>query len=139
MPNSIEVKIAMWNPLRVNERLLLKSYPDLPPQDLLLQHMGKNVSVNRDEFQRAQWFWCRPNKLILSLDKSIRISIFYILLLLTSMVVQNQTLATDVIQGLAWIALAAISVAVFIDIFRYAQWKWDYCCAISRVFATRSQ
>jgi hypothetical protein len=130
----------MWNPLKVNERLLHKSYADLPPQDLLLQHMGKNVYVNRDEFQRAQWFWGRrPNKLILSLDKSIRIGILYILLLLTSMVVQNQTLATDVIQGVAWIALAAIAVAVFIDIFRYAQWKWDYCCAMTRVFATVSQ
>jgi hypothetical protein len=133
-------KINMWNPLRVYERQLHKLYPDLPPQDLLLQHMGKNVSVNRDEFQRAKWFWGRrPNKLILSVDKSIRVGIFYILLLFTSMVVQNQTLAIDVIQGVAWIALAAIAVAVFVDISRYAQWKWDYCCAISRVFATLSQ
>jgi hypothetical protein len=130
----------MWNPLRVNERQLHKLYTDLPPQDLLLQHMGKNVSVNRDEFQRAQWFWGRrPNKLILSVDKSIRVGIFYILLLFTSMVVQNHTLAIDVIQSVAWIALAAIAVAVFVDISRYAQWKWDYCCAISRVFATVSQ
>jgi hypothetical protein len=102
--------------------------------------MGKNVSVNRDEFQRAQWFWGRrPNKLILSVDKAIRVGIFYILLLFASMVVQNQTLAIDIIQGIAWIALAAIAVAVFVDISRYAQWKWDYCCAISRVFATLSQ
>ena len=130
----------MWNPLRVNERQLHKLYTDLPPQDLLLQHMGKNVSVNRDEFQRAQWFWGRrPNKLILSVDKSIRVGIFYILLLFTSMVVQNQTLAIDIVQAVAWIALAAIAVAVFVDISRYAQWKWDYCCAISRVFATVSQ
>jgi hypothetical protein len=130
----------MWNPLRVNERQLHKLYPDLPPQDLLLQHMGKNVSVNRDEFQRAQWFWGRrPNKLVLSVDKSIRIGIFYVLLLLTSMFVENQTLAIDVIKGVAWIALAAIAVAVFVDISRYAQWKWDYYCAISRMFATLSQ
>jgi hypothetical protein len=130
----------MWNPLRINERQLHKLYPDLSPQDLLLQYMGKNASVNRDEFQRAQWFWGRrPNKLILSADKSIRIGIFYILLLFTSLLVQNQTLAIDIIQGVGWIALAAIAVAVFVDISRYAQWKWDYCCAISRVFATVSQ
>jgi hypothetical protein len=130
----------MWNPLRINERQLHKLYPDLSPQDLLLQYMGKNASVNRDEFQRAQWFWARrPNKLILSMDKSIRIGIFYVLLLFTYMLVQNQTLAIDVIHNVAWIALAAIAVAVFVDISRYAQWKWDYCCAISRVFATVSQ
>jgi hypothetical protein len=129
----------MWNPLRVNERQLHELYPDLPPQDLL-QHMGKNVSVNRDEFQRAQWFWGRrPNKLILSVDKFIWVGIFYVLLLFTSMVVQNQALAIDLIQGVAWIALAAIAVAVFVDISRYARWKWDYRCAIYRVFATHSQ
>jgi hypothetical protein len=109
-------KINMWNPLRINERQLHKLYPDLSPQDLLLQYMGKNASVNRDEFQRAQWFWGRrPNKLILSVDKSIRIGIFYILLLFTSMLVQNQTLAIDVvIHSVAWIALAAIAVAVLL-------------------------
>jgi len=26
-------------------------------------------------------------------------------------------------------------VAVFVDISRYAQWKWEYSCAMTRLFA----
>jgi hypothetical protein len=54
----------------------------------------------------------------------------------TSVIVHNQSLATDVIRCIAWIALAAIEVAVFVDITRYAQWKWEYRCAISRFLET---
>jgi hypothetical protein len=55
------------------------------------------------------------------------------------MIVHNQSLATEVIRGVAWIALAAIGVGVFVDITRYAQWKWEYRCALSRFLATTGQ
>jgi hypothetical protein len=126
-------KTNMWNPLREHERHLHKLYPDLPPKALLLQHLGKNGAGNCDEFQRAQWFWeRRPNKLVLSPDKAVQIGILYILLFVTSVILHNQSLATNVIRCVAWMALAAIGVAVFVDITRYAQWKWEYRCAISR-------
>jgi hypothetical protein len=130
----------MWKPLRERERELDRLDPDLPPEGLLLQNTRKNASVNGDEFRRAQWFWeRRPSKLVLSPDKVVPISILYLLLFITSMIVHNQSLATDVIRGVAWIALAAIAVAVFVDITRYAQWKWEYRCAITRFLATISQ
>jgi hypothetical protein len=129
----------MWNPLREHEKQLHQLYPDVPPKALLLQHLGKNVSGNCDEFRRAQWFWeRRPNTLVLSVDKATWIGIFYVSLFFASMIVHNQTLAANVIRGVAWIALAAIAVAVFVDITRYAQWKWEYRCAISRFLATIS-
>ena len=127
----------MWKPLREREKELDKSYPDIPPKALLLQHMRKNASVNCDEFRRAQWFWeRRPSKLVLSPDKAVLIGASYILLFIISTIVHNQSLATDVIRGVAWVAFAAIGVAVFVDITRYAQWKWEYRYAISRFLAT---
>ena len=39
----------MWKPLREREKELDKSYPDIPPKALLLQHMRKNASVNCDD------------------------------------------------------------------------------------------
>jgi hypothetical protein len=127
----------MWNPLREHERQLHKLYPDVPPKALLLQHLGKNVSGNCDEFWRAQWFWeRRPNKLVLSPDKAAQIGIFYILLFITSMIVHSPSLAVNIIRGVGWTALAAIGAAVFVDITRYVQWKWEYRCAISRFLET---
>jgi hypothetical protein len=127
----------MWNPLREHERHLHELYPDLPPKALLLQHLGKNGAGNCDEFQRAQWFWeRRPNKLVLSPDKAVQIGTLYILLFVTSVILHNQSLAANVIRCVAWMALAAIGVAVFVDITRYAQWKWEYRCAISRFSET---
>lgn len=133
-------RIYMWNPLRERERQLKTLYPDMPPRALLVKCLGENVSVNCDEFQRAQWFWeRRPNKLVLSRNKALRILLLYLLFLIISIFVHEQTPATDVIRSIAWIALAAIAVAVFVDISRYAQWKWEYCRAISRLFATVNQ
>jgi hypothetical protein len=130
-------KINMWNPLREHERRLHKLYPDLPPKALLVQHLGKNVTGNCDEFQRAQWFWKRrPNKLVLSPDKAVQIGILYILLFFTSVILHDQSIAINVIRCVAWMALAAIGVALFVDITRYAQWKWEYRCAISRFLET---
>ena len=130
----------MWNPLREHERELHNLYPDVPPKALLLQYLGKNVPVNCDEFRRVQWFWeRRPSKLVLSPYKAVQIGIFYISLFITSMIVHNQYVASDVIRRVAWIALAAIAVAVFVDITRYAQWKWEYRCAIYRFLAITGQ
>jgi hypothetical protein len=130
----------MWRRLRERERELDGLDPDVPPEALLLQNTRKNACVNCDEFRRAQWFWeRRPSKLVLSPDKAVPISTLYFLLFITSMIVHNQSPAGDVIRSVAWIALAAIGVAVFVDITRYAQWKWEYRCAITRFLATISQ
>ena len=127
----------MWNFLRERERRLHALYPDMPPECLLVQHLGKNVSVDGDELRRARWFWGRrPNKLILSRDKALSAVVLYLLLWIVSVFIQEQAQVANMVRGLAWIALAALAVAVFVDISRYAQWKWEYCCAISRLFAT---
>jgi hypothetical protein len=130
----------MWNPLRETERQLHTLYPDLPPEALLNQLLGKDISTDRDELQRAHWFWRRrPNKLILRPDKTLRIVTLCLLLWMTSMFVRQQAQVTVLIEGIAWATLAAIAVAVFVDIHRYAQWKWEYCRAISRLVATANR
>ena len=55
---------------------------------------------------------------------------------MTSLSVCDRVQATHLVGIIAWVAAAAIAVAVFVDIFRYAQWKWEYCRAVSRFFAT---
>ncbi len=132
--------LHMWNPLRERERRLHTLYPNMPPRALLVQHLGKKISVDGAELQRAQWFWGRrPRKLILSIDRAVWIVTFYLLLWTTSLFDNGHAQATAVVWAVAWVALAAIAVAVFVDISRYAQWKWEYCCAISRLFATANR
>ena len=81
----------MWNPLREREQQLQTFFPDTPPKALLIRLLGRNIAVDGDEFQRAQWFWARrPKKLILSRDLAIRIVTFYLLLWVASMFVQEQ-------------------------------------------------
>jgi hypothetical protein len=58
------------------------------------------------------------------------------LLFFTSVILHDQSIAINVIRCVAWMALAAIGVALFVDITRYAQWKWEYRCAISRFLET---
>jgi hypothetical protein len=92
--------------------------------------------VDRDEYLRAQWFWeRRPDKLILSPQKALQTVALFLLLWIVSMFVPGQAQVTAVVHALAWVALALLGVAVFVDISRYAQWKWEYSCAMTRLFA----
>ena len=126
----------MWYPMSEGERKPYTLYPDLPPEALLVQSGGKHVFVDRDEYLRAQWFWeRRPAKLILSPQKALQIAALFLLLWIVSMFVPGQAQVTAVVHALAWVALALLGVAVFVDISRYAQWKWEYSCAMTRLFA----
>jgi hypothetical protein len=49
------------------------------------------------------------------------------------MFTHGQAQVFAVIVDVAWAALAATVTAVFVDISRYAQWKWEYRSAIVRV------
>jgi hypothetical protein len=127
----------MWNPLGERERQLHTLYPDMAPEPLLNQYGGKNVSADAGELQRAKWFWGRrPKMLILTTNMAIRIVTFYLLLWTTSIFTHNQAQATAVVVDVAWAALAASAAAVFVDISRYAQWKWEYRSAIARLCTT---
>jgi hypothetical protein len=121
----------MWNPFREGEACLRTLYPDMPPETLLVQHLGINNSVKGDELERAEWFWQRrPKKLVLARDRASWIALLYLSLWAGSVFVPR---AIVVIRGIAWLAFAAIAVAVFVDICRYAQWKREYYSAISRL------
>ena|ERR1700740_2240352 len=115
-------------------------YPDMPPEALLVRQLGRNVRVDLDELRRAKWFWeRRPKKLILSPEKSARFLILCLCLWILSASSPEQLPATAVIRDAAWVALFAASVAVFVDVLRYAHWKWVYRCAISRLLAAVSR
>jgi hypothetical protein len=121
----------MWNPFREGEHCLRTLYPDMPPETLLLQHLGINNSVKGGELQRAEWFWHRrPKKLILSRDRASWIALLYLSLWAVSVFIPR---AIVVIRGIGWLTFAAVAVAVFVDICRYAQWKREYYSAISRL------
>jgi hypothetical protein len=123
----------MWNPFREGEGSLRTLYPDMPPETLLIQHLGINNSVKGGELQRAEWFWQRrPKKLILSRQRALWVALLYLSLWAVSVFIPRSIV---VIRGVAWLALAAIAVAVFVDICRYAQWKREYYSAISRLIA----
>ena len=126
----------MW-PLSESEKRLHTLYPDIPPESLLNLHLGINISADDEELKRARWFWGRqPNKLILSRDRALRTAVFYLTLWIASTFIQEQPQLTQFARGVAWISLAALAVLVFVDISRYARWKWEYYCAVSRLFAT---
>jgi len=100
----------------------------------------KIISTDGDELVRARWFWRRrPNKLILSPHKILRLITLFLWLWMTSLSVCDRVQATHLAGIIAWGAAAAIAVAVFVDIFRYAQWKWEYYRAVSRFFATANR
>src|ERR1700722_14832888 len=129
--------LPMWSPLRGSEGQFHTLYPDVPPEALLVQFLGRNVSADSDELLRARWFWQRqPHKLILSPHKILRVITLCLLLWVTSLFVHGQAQATNLIGIVVWVALAANGVFVFVDIIRYAQWKWEYTLAISRLFVT---
>jgi uncharacterized membrane protein YhdT len=89
--------------------------------------------VKGGELQRAEWFWQRrPKKLILSRQRALWVALLYLSLWAVSVFIPRSIV---VIRGVAWLALAAIAVAVFVDICRYAQWKREYYSAISRLIA----
>ena len=130
----------MWNPLRERERQLHTLYPDIPPEALLIQYLGKNILFDGSELQRAQWFWARrPKKFILSADRTLWMVAFYLLLWTISIFNHDHPQATAVVWGIAWVALAVVAVAVFADISRYARWKWEYRSAISRLCITANR
>jgi hypothetical protein len=121
----------MWNPFREPQGSLRTLYPDMPPETLLIQHLGINNSVKCEELQRAEWFWHRrPKKLVLSRDRGCWIALMYLSFWVLSEFIPR---AIDVIRGTAWLAFAVIAVALFVDIYRYAQWKREYYSAISRL------
>jgi hypothetical protein len=121
----------MWNPFREGEGSFRTLYPDMPPETLLIQHLGINNSAKGGELQRAEWFWQRrPKKLILSRDRGAWIALLYLSLWAVSVLIPR---SMAVISGLGWLAFSAISVAVFVDIYNYAQWKREYYSAISRL------
>jgi hypothetical protein len=127
----------MWNLQREGGQQINTMYPDIPPGVLLARKTCNDVCVDMDELQRADWFWNRrPRKLVLSLRKASVILMFYFFLWITSMYAREQTLAIATIRGVAWVALAATAGAIFVDIFRYAQWKWEYGRAIRRLLLT---
>jgi hypothetical protein len=47
----------MWNRSKDRARQSGFSFPDLPPDKILLQHFGKIARVDRNELERAEWFW----------------------------------------------------------------------------------
>lgn len=121
----------MWNPFREGDGCLRTLYPDLPPETLLIQHLGINNSVKGGEWQRAEWFWRRrPKKLILSRGRALWVALLYLSLLAVSVLIPRLIV---LIRGIGWLALGAIAVALFLDISRYAQWKREYYSAISRL------
>jgi hypothetical protein len=106
-----EVHRIMWNPKSEREQKPYTLYPDLPPEALLVQSGGKHVTVDRDEYLRAQWFWeRRPAKLVLSPQKGLRIVALFILLWVASMFIPEQAPATAVVHGLfSWILADMLS------------------------------
>jgi hypothetical protein len=121
----------MWNPFREGEGCLRTLYPDMAPKALLIQHLEITNSVQGGELQRADWIWHRrPKKLILSRDRALWVVLLYLLLWTVSMFIPQ---ALEIVRGIAWLALAAIAVTVFVDITRYARWKREYYSAISRL------
>jgi hypothetical protein len=130
----------MWNPLRERERQLRTLYPDMAPEALLSRFLGKNISSDAGELQRAQWFWeRRPKKLILSRDMAIWIVMFYFSLYASWILCNGQAQVTAVIVDVAWTAVAACATAAVVDIFRYTQWKLEYRSAIARLCATANR
>jgi hypothetical protein len=130
----------MWDPLRETESPFHTLYPDMPPEALLTKFLGRIISADGDELLRARWFWRRrPNKLILSPHKILRLVMLFLWLWMTSLSLCDRVQTTHAAGIIAWVAAAAIAMAVFVDISRYAQWKWEYCRAVSRLFATANR
>jgi hypothetical protein len=103
----------------------------MPPEALLTQHLEINNSMEPGELQRADWFWHRrPKKLILSRERSFWVILLYLVLWSVSVSIPQ---ILDMIRDIGWLTLAAVAAAVFVDISRYAQWKREYYCAISRL------
>ena len=124
----------MWNPFGEGDGCLRTLYPDMPPETLLIQHLGINNPAKGGELQRAEWFWRRrPKKIILSRGRTVWILLLYLLLWALSVSIPQ---AVVVIRETAWLALAGIAVALFVDICRYAQWKQEYYYAICRLIVT---
>jgi hypothetical protein len=128
----------MWNARREGEQEQINiMYPDIPPCALLEGRKCGSISVDSNELRRADWFWYRrPRKLVLSPRRTLGVLFFYLCLGITSMCMSEQTLAIVTIRDVAWVTLAAAGGAIFVDILRYAQWKWEYGKAIRRLLAT---
>jgi hypothetical protein len=126
----------MWNPLRESGGRLGKSYPDLPPKALLTQYLRTNAHVDVDEFRRAEWFWNRkPRKLLLSPANAALFVMLCAPIWIISTFIPGEIPIGPVIRDVASSTLLAGGASVFVDIFRYAQWKWEYSCAVSRLLA----
>jgi hypothetical protein len=59
----------MWNRSKDRNRQVGFSFPDLPPDEILIQQFVKIAQVDRNELERAQWFWKkRPSRLVFAED-----------------------------------------------------------------------
>jgi hypothetical protein len=121
----------MWNRSKDRNRQSGFSFPDLPPNAILIQQFGKIAQVDRNELERAQWFWkkrpCRRAGrragLHLRETSIIHCVLVFIVFSLDLIYASHSEACYALI--IAMFILAVIVVTGVMDLSRYARWKAD--------------
>jgi hypothetical protein len=119
----------MWRRSWGNQGQIERLFEDLPPGALVSREMNETVILDRDELQRAKWFWeRRPGGL-----PCIRNALRVLLLCLVFYMVAIQQIVANSFNGAILSALCATLVVTLSHLCRYAQWKSEYRRAVLRL------
>jgi|ERR1700722_19584708 len=120
-----------------NIKRLHESYFTIPPEALIFRKMGANVLMDAGELARAQWFWeQRPRKLILSTERALGILIFYGIFWLSAMLLDQQSLAMNVLFATGYTLIVIMPAWARWDAVRFVRWMSDYRSALFRLRQT---
>jgi hypothetical protein len=125
----------MWNRSKNRNRQVGFSFPDLPPDEILIQQFVKIAQVDRNELERAQWFWKkRPSRLVFAEDIFVHFVLVSIVCLLNFIYASHWEPSYTLIIAIS--ILAVIVMTGVIDLSRYSRWKADYCRTLIRLVHT---
>ena len=125
----------MWNRSKDRTRHVGFPFPDLPPDEILTQRFGKIARVDRNELERAQWFWKkRPSRLVFAEDIFVHFVLISIVCSLNLIYASHSESCYTLIIAIS--ILAVIAVTCVMDLSRYSRWKADYCRTIIRLVHT---
>ncbi len=99
-------------------------YEELPPAALIKSQLLESVTIDQNEFSRAEWFWSRRPKVL-----SLSLTFFF--LYLTVVVCLFYYLPETIFLLLFWIVAGAS--CAFVDSIRLNRWRKEYESTIRRV------
>jgi hypothetical protein len=123
----------MWIRSEGNEAHVQNLFEDLPPEVLIgAREVNGNLTLDHDEFRRAQWFWERRPGGLPCFQNALWVLLLCSALYIVVICFYKQVEISPLSEIILSTFFATMAVTC-VHIYRYAQWKSDYARAMARL------